>query len=95
MRRDNLLELIVFTKRTHKVGLRYGIFLMGDAHPTGFLRYTASRCNVLPGALRHIQHGRSMSRAVPSCFPSIVGNHIFFVMSTKTQQPLSILESIV
>jgi hypothetical protein len=58
----------------------YGLasFLMGNAHPTGFPRYTAPRCNVFPGAPRHIRHGRTISRVAPSCFLKIGGNHIVF-----------------
>ncbi len=50
-------------------------FLMGDAHPTDLPRYTAPRCNVFP-ALRARFNGRSISRAVLSCFLRIGGNHI-------------------
>jgi hypothetical protein len=57
----------------------YGLasFLMGNAHPTSFPRYTAPRCNVFPGAPRHIRHGRTISRVAPSYFLKIGGNHIF------------------
>jgi hypothetical protein len=80
----------------HQTGVqRYGLtsFLMGYAHPTGFSRYIAPRCNILSGALRHIQDSRTISRAVLFCFLRIDGNHIFFfVIATKAQQPPSVLE---